>query len=839
MNLAQMLLLARLIVAGSWSQSRWRLVLTVLAIMLGVALGTAVIVINHSAASELTAAVRALSGTADVSVQGPRSGFDESLYPQLARRNEVVELSPALEIDAKLVDRPGTLRILGIDPFRALSLQPTLLGDASDRIVDLLQPGTAMLSQSAAQALGLREGDLLRVQVGLATVEIRVLGILPVNDATRQPLALMDIAAAQWTFDQLGLVSRIDLRLREGTNTTQFLAHLSRALPPGVHASEARIASEQSLALSRAYRVNLNMLALVALFTGAVLVFSVQTLSLLRRRTQFALLRALGLSHGALATLLVSEALLLGALGTAGGIALGIAAAHFGLAHIGGDLGAGFFAGTITRVWLDPVALLAVGVSAIGTCAVAGAIPAIGAARTPPGPALHAGDEQRMLARLRGGVPATCFALLGIGLALAPAIDGLPYLGYAAIACLLIAALLAAPAGTRLAIALIPLPPLAPLRLGLQQLRGTTGIASISLATILAAFSFTVAMLIMTHSFRGSLAGWLEIVLPADIYARAGPGASAWIAPDLQERMRTAPGVARIAFIRHTGISLRADLPSITLIARDLDPRQPDGIPLLAPQRLPEDAGAVPVWISEAMRDLHGYAMGQRFILPLAGRDVEVVVAGIWRDYVRIGGAVLMPRAEYVRLTADLRANEAWIWLADRTTAAKAIEDLRAALATGTQIELRDPGTLRSLSLATFDRTFAVTYALQVVALAIGLFGISAGASAQTVARRREFGVLRHLGMSRRDIGAMVAFEGAVVGGLGALAGSLVGLVISIVLIQVINRQSFHWSMELSIPWGTLAPLAGVLMACASLTAAISARRAQSDDVVRAVREDW
>ena len=426
----------------------------------------------------------------------------------------------------------------------------------------------------------------------------------------------------------------------------------------------------------------------------------------------------------------------------------------------------------------------------------------------------------------------------GVALAFAPSIDGLPYLGYAAIACFLIAGLLFMPAYARGMLALWPLPTTPSLRLGLQQLRGAPGYAGISLAAILASFSLTVAMLVMIHSFRDSLGSWLHTMLPADVYARAGPGTSAWIDPEAQSQMQRTPGVARVAFARHETLQLDAQRPPVTLIARDLDPRKPDALPLVTPQKLPAD-DSVPVWISEAMRDLYELRVGQRFNVPLAGREVEVTVAGVWRDYVRLGGAVLMPRADYIRLTQDRRANEAWIWLAPGSNSNDSIEGLRTGLGAGPAIELRDPGTIRRISLATFDRTFAVTYALQLVAVSIGLFGISVGASAQALARRREFGMLHHVGMTRGQIGLTLAFEGGLLGGLGAVAGMIVGAIMSLVLIHVINRQSFHWSMDLAIPWPALMALAALLILCSALTSALSAQRALSNDVVRSVREDW
>jgi putative ABC transport system permease protein len=149
------------------------------------------------------------------------------------------------------------------------------------------------------------------------------------------------------------------------------------------------------------------------------------------------------------------------------------------------------------------------------------------------------------------------------------------------------------------------------------------------------------------------------------------------------------------------------------------------------------------------------------------------------------------------------------------------------------------PGAIRQRSLALFDRTFAVTYLLEAVAVLIGLFGISASMSSQVLARRGEFGMLRHLGVTRSEIGRMLAFEGAALGTIGVLAGLVVGGVISLVLIFVVNRQSFHWTMDLHVPWLALAVLSGVLVAAAAVTAMVSGRRAMGDDVVRAVKEDW
>ena len=212
---------------------------------------------------------------------------------------------------------------------------------------------------------------------------------------------------------------------------------------------------------------------------------------------------------------------------------------------------------------------------------------------------------------------------------------------------------------------------------------------------------------------------------------------------------------------------------------------------------------------------------------------------GVWRDYARPQGAVVIERARYVALTGDRSATNAALWLAPGTNPDELARMIRRDIPGGARLELGTPGEIRELSLHIFDRTFAVTYALELAAVAIGLLGLSSSFGALVLARRREFGVLRHLGMTRRQIGVMLATEGALATGIGLLIGVGLGCVISVILIQVVNRQSFHWGMELEVPWSALMLSALGVLALATLTAIASGRKAMSEDAVRAVKDDW
>jgi putative ABC transport system permease protein len=351
-----------------------------------------------------------------------------------------------------------------------------------------------------------------------------------------------------------------------------------------------------------------------------------------------------------------------------------------------------------------------------------------------------------------------------------------------------------------------------------------------------------VAMAIMVASFRVSVDDWLRHLLAADLYVRsAAAGDAGGLGPEQQRRIAAIPGVLRADFQRVTQLTLDPARPAVALIARPIDAADPGKkLPLtgaqLAAAQLP--AGAHPIWVSEAMVDLYGYAVGASVTLPLGNGRPPFTVAGVWRDYARQSGAIQVRLDDYQALSGDLTVSDAALWLQPGASVRDVAAALRA-LPFGAALELAEPGEIRALSLRIFDRSFAVTYLLETVAIIIGLFGIAATFSAQTVARAREFGMLRHIGVSRRQVLAMLAAEGGLLTAAGIAVGFLLGWCISLILVFIVNPQSFHWTMQLHMPWARLSAVAAALLASAALTALVAGRQAVSGNAVRAVREDW
>jgi len=843
--------LSRWLLLGEWRAHPVRALLAIGAIAVGVAMGFAIHLINAAAFNEFSAAVKSLSGQADLQVAGREPLFDESVYPRLAALPEVVVASPVLELSAGIAGAQGALRIIGIDAFRAGVISPDLMGVPGDgRATDVLADDAIFLSPAAQSWLGKRRGESVLLRAGTGDVALRMAG--PVARARPgQRIAVMDIGAAQWRLKQLGRLSRVDLKLRDGVDRAAFRRKLNEELQqayPGrftVRQPDDGDQEERNANLSRAYRVNLTVLALVALFTGAFLVFSTQALSVMRRRSQFALLRVLGLQRGQLLRQVLLEGASLGVAGSLLGIAAGYALAATALRFFGGDLGAGYFPGIRPQVGFTPVAATVFFGLGLGVALLGCLFPALEAARARPAVAIKSGADEAALSRLGRVMPSLICLVLAAVLAFAPPVFELPLFGYLAIALLLVGGIGLMPRLAALTFrgleALVLRSPRAPpiLPLALARLANAPGQASIALGGVLASFSLMVAMGIMVASFRISVDDWMGHILPADLYVRtAAGGNTGFLTPQQQAALRAAPGVAQAQFLRTRPVSLSPDRPNVVVIARDIDARDPGRLLFLVGETATPPPGARPAWVSEALVDLYGARIGQPFTLPLGGGQASFFVAGVWRDYANQAGSVVIRLSDYQALTGEAEVTDAALFAA-RGAGLDQLEATVRALPFGAALQIMSAGDIRGMSLKIFDRSFAVTYLLEAIAIAIGLSGVAASFSAQTLARAREFGMLRHVGVTRGQVLKILAFEGGLLTLLGVACGFALGLVISLILVYVVNPQSFHWTMQLHLPWGLLGSVAAVLVGASVATALVSGRYALSSGPVRAVREDW
>ncbi|CAM3342394.1 FtsX-like permease family protein [Polaromonas hydrogenivorans] len=849
----------------SWQELRhhpWRNAAAVVAVMLGVALAFSVHLINASALSEFSQAVRAVNGQPDLELRAVQGSFDEALYARVANSGQVAMASPVLEISTYALDDQGDkgkrqpLRIIGVDALAVASVAPGLMPvpfKGAERMA-LFLPGTVFLNPAARQVFATGR---LQLQDGLQLRSVTVAGSV---NAGGGPLAVMDIGAAQDMFGRAGQLSRIDVRLKAGVDTRSFIESLQ--LPPGITATAPGDAAERVSNLSRAYRVNLTVLALVALFTGAFLVFSVLSLSVAKRAQQFALLGVLGLTGRERLQLVLIESLALGIVGSLAGIALGTALATLALRLLGGDLGGGYFSGVAPTLQWSSAAALTYGALGVAAAGVGGWWPARAAQKLPPAQTLKG------LGLAPGAGSGRWLSLLliaaGVVLAMLPPLFGIPLAAYFSVALLLVGGITALPwlitllydrLSPWVAHRLLPM-------LAVERARRVRESAAVAVSGVVASLSLAVALTVMVASFRDSVTHWLDVVLPADLYVRStlssAASDTAYFSPEFVQALARLPGVARVGTLRSMPLLLDAGKPAVTLISRPIDDPA-TALPLVG-EALLVPAGQIGIYVSEAMVDLYGARPGTVFV-PLsqafsafaqAGRapaatdliaNQKFYVAGVWRDYARQFGAITLDQRDFERLSGDRRVNDLALWLNGKVADAEVQQSIRgladAQSGGGALLEMASVSQIRATSLRIFDRSFAVTYWLQGVAIAIGLFGVAASFSAQVLARRKEFGLLAHLGLTRRQILTVVAGEGAAWTVIGAFAGLVLGLAVSTVLVFVVNPQSFHWTMDLRVPWERLLLLCAAVVAAGTLTAWLAGRAAAGKDAVLAVKEDW
>lgn len=846
---------------AEWRRHPWRQLAALLSVALGVALAFSVVLINESALAEFAAATRAANGDPDLSLTGtgPMPSVPDGWLDGLADDPTVQVASPCIDaegwVDSGAERWPVTLR--GVDALTVWAVAPDLMPQPdTPSPVATLDPGLVFVNPTLAQRLGpnVRQITLITAQ-GRQT--FRIGGRVA---AAGGPLAVVDIAAAQGltgataSGEVPGRVSRVDVRLVPGVDRSSWVAVASASLPPTLRIESPDDARQRVSNLSRAYRVNLTVLALVALVVGAFLVFSVMSLAVAQRTPALALLGVLGMTARQRLTLVLGECAATGGVASVLGLALGTGMAAAALRWLAGDLGGGYFGGQQPALRWSVEAAAGLGALGVLAALAGGAWPAWQAARLAPAQALKG------LGPLQGGDPPAWPGLLllamGSGLALVPAWEGLPVGAYVAVAAWLVGGISLVPwavrvllgqrrhhAGERAETHPIWL-------LGVQRARRFRATATAAVAGVVASLALCVALTVMVASFREAVSQWLVAVLPADLYARATPPGTAApqhlvFPPGVADDVAQRPGVARVLPGRSFSVLLSPQQPEVWIQARPLGDHPEQRLPLVAPP-VERPPGAVGAFVSEAVVALHGVQPGQWLNLPVnspSGQPLRVFVQGVWRDYARQFGSVALDLADFQRHTGDMAVNELALWLAPDAAPAAVQDAIRAVVhargGDAQALSLASTAQIKAISLAIFDRSFAVTRYLQAVAILIGLAGVAASLSAQVLARRREFGLLLHLGLSRTQVLRLVVWE--TLGWLvaGAVVGVALGLAISGVLVKVVNPQSFHWTMDWRVPWWDVGGLAVAVLVAGGITSALAARHAASGDAVRAVKEDW
>ena len=819
------------LIRAQFQTRRTATALSMLAIALGVALGYAIHLINDAALADFSQAMKSVQGEPDalVAPQDSAGRVPLALINQLARDEAVALVVPVIETRVRIGEL--TVRLIGLDVFSAGLLMPDLLPRQGESIKGggLFEDGM-YASPALLARLQTKIGAGVTAMRGDARWSTHIAGDLP---AARPDdlLLVADIARVQAHFGPADAVSEGRIRLAPGTKLTAWLNTWAGKLPPGITLRAAADNQARLSNISRAYRVNLNVLALVALLTGGFLVFATQLTAVAQRSTQFALLGVLGLSPRMRLMQVLFEGLAIGVPGAVIGLALGWAMAAAFTRLLGGDLGGGFFSGGTPAI--VPELLPALGFFALGCAAsLAGALYPAWLNRVQPlAQALKTGFAQRPPSgrddalRPRAGKAIALALVAGAALALTrlPALFDLPLAGYGAIALVLVLGIAVAPLVTQMAFGAFARRELpAAQRIAVQNVMQAPLMAQVAASGLIVSFALTVSMVTMVASFRVALDQWLDVVLPAPYYVRSK---GVPLPPQLLAALeRPDAPFARVERMAAGALNLDPRRPTVAVLVRELDPANPGARLPFTGEILAAPAGAIPVWISEPMQELYRLKPGQTLRLPLLGREVEVFVGGVWRDYARQFGAVVVSSLDYRALGGSFEPTELALW--PRPGGDAAARDWLAREAKKSGVETAEAGEIRQLSLRIFDKSFAVTYALEAAAMLIGLFGLAVTLAASVRLRARELATLSALGFDRAMLTRAVMFEGALIAAVGLAVGLVCGIAVGAILTHVVNPQAFHWRMELRIPWMQVLPGAVLTLAAGVLASRFAARQA-------------
>lgn len=821
-----------------------------LAVALGITLAVAIHTVNRSALSEFSRALDLINGQASAQIVMPTGEFSDQLYEQIVTQQTelgIRAVSPVLERNT------AQIRVLGIDIFQAARVSPSLIPVVSED-QGLFSDDAIFLSAAALKKLKLSVGDYLALDYEGKTSRFKVAGTVP--GAIGQVIAVMDLGVLQWRLGGLGRISRIDVQLPNDKGIEEVTKAVQN-LNLDLRLISAQERDRRASNLSRAYRVNLNVLALVALFAGAFLVFTTISFSVLRQQSQLALLSILGSSPRWIFSLVLAQAGVVAALGGLLGIGLGLTLAFVLLNMLGGDLGGGYFSGAVPPLEIDAVALLGFWILAIAVGLLAAYFPAKAATSGRPTELLRAGSTERVLRPVIHHGIALIFSIASLVLAFIPAIDDLPLTAYASIACLLFAGLALIPwlvqyCFSRLAMSLSrwqkqP----SPLVFSIWRLAQAPASAAGLIAGVVAALALTVAMVVMVASFRDSMTQWLDQVLPADLYAnfkQLKQGDEFLQNPSLLKSIEQVPGIKRYELSVQRKILFQSDRPEVTLIARPIEQAgAAQALPLIGSVYRDNSSQNQPplpvVYVSEAMVDLYDWRPGEVRTLPVFNGQQsaqKVWVAGIFRDYGRQHGALIIDLATYQKMSGDEQYSGIAIWLANQADPAKIVNVLRTATPQFRDQEFNNRTSLRALSLTIFDRSFALTYALEIAALLVALFAVATGFAGQALLRQKEYALIYYLGQSSAQRTAWISAESGLLLGLAVIWGTILGLLMSQILIHRVNPQSFHWTMDTSLPYLALITLMFALIG-SGIAAALWASRHNLNraNLITALREEW
>lgn len=833
----------------------WQSLLMVLGIALGVTVVVAVDLANASAARAFDLSTESLTGRATHQITNGTLGLDDFYYTELRRTGKAPAAAPILSVyteSPQLGARP--FQLLGIDPFADAPFRSYLSGGGSPSVVSLTpfftHPGAVLISNDVAIRYGVKVGDTIQLDLGGQTHPAFIAGLLqPADTLARRALdglILADLSTVQELTGRLGKIDRIDLILRDNEPLT--IQDLIPDVPESLQLSRASARAGAVEQMTSAFRTNLTALSMLALLVGLFLIYNTMTFTVVQRRGLFGAMRCLGVTRWEVFRMVVVEALAAGIVGSALGIGFGIWMGRGLVGMVTQTITDLYFTTTVTQVGLPVSSLIKGGVLGILATILTAAAPAWEAASVSPQTALSR-SGQEMHARANVGRN----ALLGGGSAI---LSGLIFL-------LPSSNLLVGFGGTFFLVVGFAL--LSPLMLTItsrlasrvtgrwfgfigkmspRNLVNSLSRTSVAVAALMIAVAVSIGVGLMVNSFRHTVILWMDQTLQGDIYLSA-PSFSATtpdmpIDPGVVEALRTWQGVRRVDSLR--SVTSNSPRGPVEIYAVD----NPD----IGQERIFLSSPGTPGAVWQGLQDggvLVSEPFAARMKLPRKGGVVALQTAqglrdfpvnGIYYDYASSQGLVLMSLDVYRRYWNDPAVTALTVRLVPGVNVDLVSREFQDQLSNIQQLVVRPNAELRKDVLAVFDRTFAITTALQALAMVVAFIGILSALMLLQLEKQREVGVLRAIGLTARQLWGMVMLETGLIGATAGILAMPTGLSIALVLIYVINKRSFGWTLQPDITAAPFFQAFAVALAASLLAGIYPARKLGKMAAAEAIRNE-
>ncbi|HXJ05222.1 MAG TPA: FtsX-like permease family protein [Candidatus Acidoferrum sp.] len=831
-----------------------RATLTILAVTLGVAVVLAIDLAGTAATGSFRASMETLAGDYDLEIVAS-GGLPETIVGALATLPYSLRSSPRMEDSAVIVDTGQTLPLIGLDLVAEGVTAHTGAASESSRGETIASSHNALRylqdpdSIWVGASLGKKPGDSLRLLINDQVRRFTVRGVYPDSNGNESAV-VMDLAAAQRVLNRFGRLDRILLKVPELPSLEDWQHRLRSVLPPGVEVRLQGSGTNENRRMLAAFRWNLRLLSYIALIVGAFLIYNTISVSVVRRRPETGIVRALGASRGAVLVAFIGEAAFFGLAGAVLGLPLGRLMASGAVKLMAATVQSLYVSSRPGAIALSAWSVVLAFVIGIGVAILSAYSLAREASLVSPVEAMARGRRE-YIARVHKSRDLWLAVVLGMMAAVAarvPAVEGKPVFGYLAAIFLVIASALAIPAFTD-AVNSRSSRWLGKI-LGVEALLASQGLSAALRRTsvLVGALSTAIAMMvsvgIMVGSFRETVLLWMNDRLPADLYLRpAGepaPDRHPTISLELADKISRLPGIAGVDRLRAYEITYDgtpATLASVDLSALRSDHRSNFFSGRPTEQVLSRIRNANAVLVSEPFTYKHHVRAGDTITIALGAVRPAFRIVDVYYDYGSERGSILMDRQTMLRYLPDPAPSNLAIYVAADSSVEAVREEITKAAA-GFRVLLFSNRDLRTQAIQIFDRTFAITYALEAVAVIVAVMGIAGALLALVIDRRRELGLVRFLGAAAGQVRKQILVEAGLLGLLSNFVGLALGFALSLVLIYVINRQFFGWTIRFHWPVAILLGAISVVYAATVLAGLYPAQVAVRLNPLEAVHEE-